>query len=261
MIPEGFISGRRGFGGLEITYRRNGNISAFSAILALLVLAAGGAYYRYTFAELNRVTRGAAFERGALKVLPIEIGPWSGVEQSFDEYVVKAADVDDYLLRQYSDTETGGRLSLYIAAGVRARDLVPHRPEVCYPSHGMTLDNKTDSQIALPDGSTLEMRTFEFRPGGTSGSNNYMTVINYFIVDGVTCADVSKLRSAARQGQTTLRYVAQIQITKPRRSTQRSEEDYEEMLEFTKKAAPMIMNVLESVAKDPTESSEAQQTS
>jgi hypothetical protein len=40
-----------------------------------------------------------------------------------------------------------------------------------------------------------------------------MVVLNYYIVDGQYCPDVSLLRSKAARGTSGIRYMAQVQIT------------------------------------------------
>lgn len=188
--------------------RRRAQISVAAAVAAVGVVLLGGVGYRRYSSILNRADQRVVFAENTLRQsIPATIGRWKGEELSMDEYVVRAADVDDYLLRVYERDRT--RLTLYIAAGVRARDLLPHRPEVCYPTHGWTVQSVQSVEIPSA-GQAISARLFQFTPSNLAG--NGILVLNYYIVDGETCADVSLLRAKAQQGQTALRYVAQVQV-------------------------------------------------
>jgi hypothetical protein len=85
---------------------------------------------------------------------------------------------------------------------------MPHRPEVCYPGNGWTLEDKRRVNLPLSDGTELECQILNFSRSGMSSKR--ITVLNYYIVDGEYCPDVSLLRGKVL-GNTG--YVAQMQIT------------------------------------------------
>ena len=88
--------------------------------------------------------------------------------------------------------------------------MAPHRPEVCYSGTGWIIKKSSDEQITLADGSQLPLRIFRFARGGLS--NQQMTVLNYYIVDGQYLQDVSQLRWKFLQTPTDIGYVLQVQI-------------------------------------------------
>jgi len=98
-----------------------------------------------------------------------------------------------------------------VAYGVRARDLMPHRPEVCYPGAGWTFRGSVDRELALPNGPSLACRVLRFAHG--TFDQRQIVVVNYYIVDGQYCPDVSLLRSKAWRGSRGVRYVVQVQVT------------------------------------------------
>lgn len=211
-----------------------------AAIAAVGVVLLGGVGYRRYSGILNRADQRVVFAENTLRQsIPATIERWKGEELSMDEYVVRAADVDDYLLRVYERDRT--RLTLYIAAGVRARDLMPHRPEVCYPTHGWTVQSSQSVEIAS-SGQAISARLFEFTPSNLAGDG--ILVLNYYIVDGETCPDVSLLRSKAQQGQTALRYMAQVQVVASLRGDVEGRAAAAAQ-EFAALMAPTIRTVLE----------------
>jgi hypothetical protein len=99
---------------------------------------------------------------------------------------------------------------LYIAYGVRARDLMPHRPEVCYTGSGWILMDKHPMELSLRNGMKLPCYILKFSRGTLNTKK--ILLLNYYIVDGEYCRDVSLLRSKAWRGSGTVRSVAQVQI-------------------------------------------------
>lgn len=182
-----------------------------AVVVALLVLLAAGTTYRLLANHLERAPGTTPIARGTLAHLPLEFGPWHGHDQAVDGAVIRAADVDDYVYRSYVRQTDQQTVGLWIAFGVRARDLMPHRPEVCYPGAGWTLRERRTVTVPLPEGGELQTRLLTFAPGGLGAED--LTVLNYYIVDDETCEDVSLLRSKAWRGQAAIRYMAQVQIT------------------------------------------------
>ena len=107
--------------------------AAIVAIVALLVIGGG---FRVLAARLNSTAGYEALEPGTLAGLPIQIGDWIGRDIPMGERIREATDTDDLLSRQYVRPSSGEVVHLYVAYGARARDLAPHRPEVCYRAAG-----------------------------------------------------------------------------------------------------------------------------
>jgi EpsI family protein len=102
-----------------------------------------------------------------LKTIPLELGPWVGENTPVDPLIVKEAQTDDYLSREYEDRRhPGRRLSLwmnYSSEGLNLR----HSPEVCLPSGGWT---KVESQckvvtVATADGRALPVTRLGYSKG------------------------------------------------------------------------------------------------
>ena len=180
-----------------------------AAATAVALLLVSGVGYRLLAGYLNRPTDGVPMPRGTLaKALPLQIGGWQGKEKPVEDAVIEGADCDDYISRTY--VRGNMVVQLWIAFGVRARDLMPHRPEVCYPGNGYTLEDTRPVELPIGGGQQLECRTYQFSRSGFGAGP--MTVLNYYIVDGQYSPDVSLLRSKALGGSAGIRYMAQVQI-------------------------------------------------
>ena len=179
-----------------------------TATAAVLMLLFGLAFHGLAI-QIAAPTDSTPIDPCALNQFPLQIGEWTGIDIPMDEEIIRATDTDATLKRQYSRQNGFQSVSFYIACGVRARDLMPHRPEVCYTGSGWTL---TDSQT-LQMSDTLSGNLMQFA-GGSLGSQKVM-VLYYYIVDGQFTQDVSHLRSKIWRGSGAVGYVAQIQITAP----------------------------------------------
>lgn len=203
---------------------------------------ASGLGYRAYFQELNRAPDRTVFPRETLnKHFPLEVAGWTGRDQPLSEQIVQAADIDDYLQRVY--TRGTSSVTLYVAAGVRARDLVPHRPDVCYRTHGWTQRKREDVVLDLPGDKKLAAKLYEFTPAKLNGEN--IRVLNYYYVDGESCPDVELLRSKARQGQSALRYMTQVQLLVTFRESETPGQSLALLREFAQVTALPILEILE----------------
>ena len=177
----------------------------------------------------------------------MRIGEWVGTDAPLDDAIIEAAAVDDYVSRRYVRLTDNRSVGLWVALGGRARDLMPHRPEVCYPGAGWTLRDRDTLALQLEDGQTLRARLLTFVPGGFDVRPQ--VVLDYYIVDGETCEDVSLLRSKASRGQTAIRYVAQVQITCRREPAQAPAAPAETVRQFAGESFAPIRNLLEQAMR------------
>lgn len=184
--------------------------SAIGTVAALGLLFGTGAVYRAAASWFERSGGAVQLNAGALDAFPLLIGQWAGLDLPLDELIIKRTDTDAHLNRRYH--RYGGResVTLFMGSGVRIRDLMPHRPEVCYIGAGWTLDESRRIELTVTDGSVLPCQTHTFYRGGLDAQR--VAVLNYYIVDDVYCADVSLLRSKAWRFKGKTAYVAQVQI-------------------------------------------------
>ena len=224
-----------------------------AAVAVGLVLLAYGLSYRVLAAHLAAPGNSVPFDQAAVQRLPMQIGDWTGAEAPLNEDVVRATDTDAHLSRRYSRNGLGG-VSLYIACGVRARDLLSHRPEVCYTGAGWTVMSRAALDLSLADGVQLPCSVFQFSRGALSTEK--VIVLYYYIVDGQYCGDVSLLRSKAWLGSGTVRYVAQVQVVSPVTVAVASDPPDKLVCAFAVESAPWITRLFEeSTEGESTEGS------
>ncbi len=179
-------------------------------IAAIVLLIVSGVAYRVAAGRLSGISGSASLPRGTLSSLAMEIGDWRGGDIALSEQVIRATDTEDHVSRAYVRRGGIDAVSLFLAYGVRFRDLAPHRPEVCYPGAGWTLEGSGEIDVRTAEGSLLPCRIHHFERGGLDGRR--MTVLNYYVVAGQWFRDVSLLRSLGWRGTVDATYVAQVQV-------------------------------------------------
>lgn len=212
-----------------------------ASLVAVVVLLGTGGAYRLLAARYASIAGSAPIAPDALRQLPLTIGSWKGEEVELNQRIIQATDTDAHVSRVYQKTAGMERVSLWIAFGERFRDLMPHRPEVCYPGAGWVLNDVETYEFPTTDNQSVESRILEFHRGVLQDQR--VAVLNFFILDGEFLPDVSGLRAQARAFRRDASYVAQIQIA--RRLEPFDVNVTRDLIDFASQAAPLILDVLE----------------
>ena len=220
----------------------------FAAVAASLLMLVFGLGYRVLAARLEAPVNTTPIPPAVLKRFTMQIGDWTGREVPLDEAIVRATDTDAHINRSYSRNNGLEFISLYIATGVKARDLMPHRPEVCYTGAGWTRIDKRSMELPLSDGTALPCNVMQFSRGVLTV--NKIVVLDYYIVDGEYSSDVSLLRSKAWRGSGTVRYVAQVQIVTSIQSNQTADSATKSVSAFAVESASSISKLFEDIEEN-----------
>jgi hypothetical protein len=105
-----------------------------------------------------------------LKSIPASLGVWKltgGGERILDDLTMRITGGTDYILRTYVDEMTGVTLSVLVLFGP-AEPVMPHTPEICYPSSGFTpAEDSTDRVIPFDGGMGGRFRSAVYaKPNG-----------------------------------------------------------------------------------------------
>jgi len=217
---------------------------AISALVASFVILTFGIGYRVLAARLAAPVNAVSIDPAAFEQFPLQIGSWTGQDVPIDEAIVRATDTEAHINRRYSRQNASEYVGLYVAYGVRARELMPHRPEVCYPGAGWTLVDKRSMELSLGDGIQLPCRILEFSRGTLNITK--VLVLNYYIIDGQYCGDVSLLRSKAWRGSGTVRYAVEVQIVASVTNNMIADSAAKMVCDFAVESASSISSLFES---------------
>ena len=216
-------------------------------VIAAAAVAGGlmllfGLGYRAVEAKMAAPVNTTPVSQESLGRLPLDIGGWTGRDTPVDANIVEATDTDAHVSRQYVSNTGFGAVSLWIASGVRARDLMPHRPEVCYTGSGYTLVKHEAPDLPLGDGGVLPCNAMQFSRGVLN--SNRALVLYYYLVDGQYCRDVSEWRYKLLWTQ--IGYIAQVQVVTGITETVSADVAMRAASEFAVASAPLIAALFQS---------------
>jgi len=214
-----------------------------AALVGSFLMLTFGLTYRVLAARLCAPANETPINPAVVERFPMQIGGWKGQGVPLDEAVVRKTGTDARISRRYS---RGGLQSvlLYVACGVNAGHLMNHRPEVCY---GLPLLGRHPMELPLGGGAKLPCTVFEFFRGGLDAEK--VTVLDYFVVDGQYCGDISLLRSRAWRDFRAVGYVVQVQIVAST-ETQAIESAMRLVCAFAIDSVPSIARLIEDIEKD-----------
>jgi EpsI family protein len=233
----------------------NTNQVVVAAVVAAFLMVAFGIGHRVLAARLAAPGNATPISSEALAGLPMQIGDWTGLEAPIDEAIVRATDTDAHVSRRYVRNNAES-VYLWIAAGVKARDLMPHHPEVCYTGSGWTVVGHDVVEVPLDDDVTLSCSGYLFSRG--SFNLEKVLVLYYYIVDGQYSHDVSLLRSKAWRGSGTVDYVAQVQVVTSIGAMMTVEEAKKTASEFIGASASLIAQRFEESKDEKVEDVEVE---
>lgn len=95
--------------------------------------------------------------RTSLRTFPLELGNWRAAESSLSIEVEQALGFDDYVLADYR-SESGALVNFYVAYySSQRKGVSPHSPQVCIPGGGWVISGITRVDVALNDGTPLDV--------------------------------------------------------------------------------------------------------
>jgi len=179
----------------------------------------------------------------ALERVPLQIADWTGEDVPLDEAIVRRTATDAHIHRRYSRRHEVESVLAYVACGVRTRDLMAHRPEVCYVGAGWTRTGRHPRELRLSDGTTLPCTVFEFSRGALNTAK--IAVLFYYVVDGRYCRDLAEWQYRFWR----IGYVAQVHIVASS-ETLTIEEAMRAVSDFAVDSASRILELLDPIEKD-----------
>lgn len=196
-----------------------------------------------------------SLDTSALDEFPTMIGEWEGEQVPMDPMIHRMTGAEGSINRRYTRNSGFESVLFYLACGARARDLMPHRPEVCYVGNGWTLVRRHFFELPMDKqrNVTLPCSVLQFSRGVFNTER--IVVLHYYIVDGEYCRDVSLLRSRAWRGSNTVQYVVQVQVVAPITETSTVESAMQVASDFATASAFLVAGLFEPRQGDQVASS------
>ncbi len=110
-----------------------------SAMVVSVVLLCISSLIRYQMElAVNQRIAATRFSPFPLSEIPNNIGPWKGVDGELDPFIARKTGSTDYIMRRYSNQQTGAVVELLMLYGPAA-EMGYHKPDACYPNAGYKL--------------------------------------------------------------------------------------------------------------------------
>lgn len=201
---------------------RRAGTSMWPAIaLAIVLLIGAGEGYRAGARRLNLIFGNPVKLPLPLSAIPMQVGAWSGKAQTLrsttDDYL-RANFADDYISRNYFNKDKRILADLYVVfCSSRPAGLLGHKPDVCLPMNGYTLDKTTRVEVVTRTGQKIPCRIQQFHKPAPDYSER--SVLSFYVVNGqITLSEDEFSGFWGRRPNLSgdlARYVVQVQITAP----------------------------------------------
>ena len=108
------------------------------AVAAIALLAVSAGVRMQMEAAVNQRIVATQFSPFDLDEIPKTIGPWKGEDGDLDPFIARKTGSTDYIMRRYTNNQTGAVLELLMLYGPAA-EMGYHKPDACYPNAGYKL--------------------------------------------------------------------------------------------------------------------------
>jgi hypothetical protein len=205
--------------------------------IAFFIFIITGIIYRSASSRMNVVVSNPVRLPLPLKMVPMQIGNWTGEDISIDEVTKEIAGNDDYISRVYVDRQHNQTACIYLGYSARPRNMIGHNPEVCYRSNGWISESLEDKKFQSNRQRDVNCLIHKFHRVLPEIKEIY--VLNFYIVNGrITTrqSDFSGLswRTPNIEGNPAW-YVAQVQINSVSKST---------VIDFAENITEILMDYL-----------------
>jgi len=218
-----------------------------AVIAATVMMLVSGVAFHTLVVRVRGPMTGLPIAPETLEGFPMQIGGWTGREVPLDETIAGKTDADAHINRQYSRHNGRESVGLYVAYG-GTWEMMFHRPEVCYPGSGWTLIDGDLLELPVHNGMKLPCSIFRFSRGELQ--TREVVVLYYCIADGLTCSNISLLRSRVWGALAAVDRFAQVQIVVSSEGILTSDAMIRIVSDFAVESASSIAQLLEDAAED-----------
>ncbi len=222
------------------------------AVMVSLTLLIGlGLVHRFLAEGISFASNQVMLPKRPLSTLPMRIGEWEGENVDLDENIRRIAAEDDYINRQYSNSQLGRSVQLYVGYTGRPRSWLGHRPDLCFRAHGWEEVSQEEILVAANSGRKIPSIRYEFRLPKLDGRQGRMLVLAMYIVNGKFNSDRrSYTRYNAREPNLFGRqsaYIARVQISITRSHSRSA--DLRVLTDFASLVAEPIAGIMQYMNK------------
>ena len=175
---------------------------------------------------------------GRLDEIPVEFGPWDGIDTQIDQEQLERAQVTGHISRRFRHRESGAMVDMFLVCGT-SRHITLHTPDKCYTAAGFDMEGTpTARDVEAGIGEPVEFAVGRFYKE-EAGSIDHLEIMWSFSSDGVWHGPRWARTSLA--GKDAIYKIYLIGAISPRASMDSSQQP---TVDFASTAMPTIQSVL-----------------
>ena len=156
-------------------------------VFLVICLLGSGWGYRLEVSRYSKDSLSGSKIIIGLKEFPLEHKDWQGKDVPMSEAIQKVAGNDDYLNRYYYNEELNIWSFMYVAFTAQPRNMLGHRPQVCYKGAGWISDGPSKIDLITDAGFLLPCLLHHFKK--PFPSNEELYVLNFYVMNGKVTND------------------------------------------------------------------------
>lgn len=128
-----------------------------------------------------------------LNELPTTIGPWIGRDLPLDRHLFKNSSAADMVNRVYRNP-VDDQVAVNVGVWLDYNPVMPHKPEICYPSAGWEISNREIVKVTPVSGQPFKARVLTLQ-----NKDQRIALLYWALMDNTVAVDDSEIRSVLQK--------------------------------------------------------------
>ena len=160
-------------------------------ILALVVIAASELAIRVVDYSMDPAPIKAPLK--PLNELPTTIGPWIGRDMPLDRHIFKNSGAADMVNRIYRNS-VDDQVAVNVGVWLDYNPVMPHKPEICYPSAGWEISNRELVKVSPLSGQPFKARVLTLQ-----NKDQRIALLYWVLMDNTVAVDDGEVRNVLQK--------------------------------------------------------------
>ncbi len=128
-----------------------------------------------------------------LKELPTTIGPWNGHDVPFDRHIFRNSGAADMVNRLYHNS-VDDQVAVNVGVWLEYQPVMPHKPEICYPSAGWDISNRELVKVTPVGGEPFKARILTLQ-----NKDKRIALLYWGLMDSTVAVDDNDVREVLQK--------------------------------------------------------------
>lgn len=160
-------------------------------ILALAVIAASELAIRVVDSSMDPAPTQAVLK--PLQDLPTAIGAWTGHDVPVDRHLFRNSGAADMVNRVYRNS-VDDQVAVNVGVWLDYQPVMPHKPEICYPSAGWEIEGRKLVKVSPPGGHPFKARILALQ-----NKEQRVVLLYWALIDSTVALDDGEVREVLQR--------------------------------------------------------------